>query len=116
MTDRSTARPRRGNLLADLPDARTAERFEALVETAGVRIERIVSHGQRSPEGFWYDQETAEWVVVIAGRAGLEIEGEGAILELGPGDYVELPAHCRHRLAWTSEETPTVWLAVHYGA
>mgnify|MGYP000570833243 CR=1 FL=1 len=79
----------------------------------GVRIERIVSAGQSSPPGFWYDQDASEWVTVLSGRAGLELEGEDEILEMGPGDWVDLPAHCRHRVAWTAEDEPTVWLAVH---
>ena len=32
---------------------------------------------------------------------------------MGPGDWVWLPARCRHRVAWTDPDAPTVWLAVH---
>lgn len=105
--------PRRGNLLRDLPDAAVGEVSQELLRDGRVRIERIVSAGQSSPAGFWYDQDASEWVMVLCGRAGLEIEGEGEIMEMGPGDYVDLPAHCRHRVAWTAEDEPTVWLAVH---
>lgn len=52
--------------------------------------------------------------MVVEGRAGLEVEGQCAIIELGPGDYLDIPARCRHRVAWTSANGPTVWLAVHY--
>ena len=79
----------------------------------GTKIERIVSRGQASPPDFWYDQETDEWVMVLAGRARLEIEGEETPVELGPGQWIDLPAHTRHRVAWTSDDPPTVWLAVH---
>ncbi len=109
----SEAGAARGNLLRDLPDASEGEVTQELVRDGGMKIERIVSSGQSSPEGFWYDQETSEWVIVLSGRAGLEIEGEDEILEMGPGDYVDLPAHCRHRVAWTAEGEPTVWLAIH---
>ncbi len=102
------------HLFAGLPDGAEEELVNVLARGEGVKIERIVSYGQASPPGFWYDQETHEWVMVLRGRAGLQFEEDGEILEMGPGDYVEIPAHCRHRLAWTSAEEPTVWLAVHY--
>ena len=100
------------NLLNSLPDARTAEVSEALVTGQGVRLERIVSLGQASPEGFWYDQDDAEWVMLLSGKARLAIAGEPQEYELGPGDTIFLPAHCRHRVTWTDPEHPTVWLAL----
>ena len=104
-----------GSILAELPDARIGDIFETVVERGGVRIERIVSHGQATPEGEWYDQEQDEWVLVLSGQAGLLIEGESEPRLLGPGDHVDLPAHCRHRVTWTSQDEPTLWLAVHWG-
>ena len=103
-----------GNLLADVPATLGGEELRTLLTTADLRIERIVSTGQASPPGFWYDQDWAEWVLVVAGLAGLLIEGEAAPRVLEPGSYVYLPAHCRHRVEWTSAEMPTVWLAVHF--
>ena len=103
-----------GNLLADVPSAMAEEDPRTLLAMPDLRIERIVSTGQASPPGFWYDQDWAEWVLVVAGQAGLLIEGEAAPRVLEPGSYVHLPAHCRHRLEWTAAETPTVWLAVHH--
>ena len=100
------------NLLASLPDARDAEVNEALITGKGIRLQRIVSLGQVSPEGFWYDQEEAEWVIILAGRARLTIAGEPQDRVLAPGDAVFLPAHCRHRVAWTDPDHPTVWLAL----
>lgn len=102
-----------GNLFADLPRPTPDEHLDDLVRTPGFRVERIVSHGQASPEDFWYDQETAEWVMVVQGRARLEIEERPVPVELGPGDWVFLPARCRHRVAWTDPDRATVWLAVH---
>jgi cupin 2 domain-containing protein len=93
-----------------LPD----EVVELLLEREGLRIERIVSTGQTTPEGQWYDQETDEWVLVVAGAARLRIEDENEDRELGEGDWILLPAHCRHRVTWTRAEPPTVWLAVHF--
>ena len=103
-----------GNLLADLPTKLAEEDLQVLLEAGEVRIERIISIGQASPPGFWYDQDQAEFVVVLAGQARLLIEGEAAPRALGPGDYLYLPAHCRHLVEWTDPATPTVWLAVHF--
>jgi cupin 2 domain-containing protein len=103
-----------GNLLAEVPASLAGEELRALLTTPELRIERIVSTGQASPSGFWYDQDWAEWVLVVAGQAGLLIEGEVGPRVLEPGSYVHLPAHCRHRVEWTSTEVPTVWLAVHH--
>lgn len=100
------------NLLADLPDASAEEVFETLAEWPGIRLERIVSNGQVTPDGEWYDQEQDEWVMVLAGAARLLIEGDGETA-LGPGDAVFLPAHKRHRVTWTVTDEPTVWLALH---
>ncbi len=97
------------NLLTSLPD----ELFTALLQAPGVRIERIVSHGHQSPNGFWCDQPTNEWVLVLQGAA--KIEFEDGTLEMQPGDYVDIPAHRKHRVAWTTPNEPTIWLAVHYG-
>lgn len=88
------------------------EMVDPLLNGDGVRLERIVSYGQASPAGFWYDQEEAEWVMVLAGRARLTVEGETSDRELGPGDSLFLPAHCRHRVAWTAPDEATVWLAL----
>lgn len=92
-----------------LPDE---ELFEAFIPDRGVLIERIVSSGQASPEGFWYDQDRDEWVVLIQGQAKLAWEN-GRTLEMKAGDWVFIPAHERHRVEWTSRNPPCIWLAVH---
>jgi cupin 2 domain-containing protein len=103
------------NIFANLPDALPDEVIDALAETANVRIERIVSNGQATAEGEWYGQERDEWVLLLTGSAGLLMEGEGEPHILKPGDYLMIPAHCRHRVAWTDPGERTVWLAVHMG-
>jgi cupin 2 domain-containing protein len=100
------------NLFADIPNSIPEELISVLLESKDFRIERIVSQGQSSPEGFWYDQEQAEWVLLVAGAARLEFEDE--IVELTPGSYLNIPAHRRHRVTWTDPDQPTIWLAVHY--
>jgi cupin 2 domain-containing protein len=102
------------NLLSPLSDADTAERVDALLTRPGLRIERIVSRGQASPPGFWYDQPEAEWVVVLAGAARLRFQDEAEARVLGPGDCVDIAPHRRHRVDWTDPTVPTVWLAVFY--
>lgn len=104
----------RGNLLVSLGARGGDELFTTLVQRPGVRVERIVSHGQSSPAGFWYDQDESELVLLVAGSARLEVEGSGE-LALEPGDWIDLPARCRHRVSWTDPEAATVWLAVFYG-
>lgn len=89
------------------------EELRTLLRRDGVRIERIVSYGHASPEGFWYDQAEHEWVVVLEGAARLRFEDESSAIELGPGDYVDIPAHRKHRVEWTAPDEPTIWLAVH---
>ena len=74
-----------------------------------------MSHGHASPEGSWYNQKQHEWVVLLKGAARLRFEGDDNALELEPGDFVDIPAHKRHRVEWTTPDEPTVWLAVHYG-
>ena len=102
-----------GNLLTqisqDLPD----ELITHLAGGPGARIERIVSRGHHSPEGFWYDQEQAEFVLLVAGAAVIELEGAPSHA-LSPGDWLDIPAHTRHRVAWTDPACDTIWLAVFY--
>ena len=105
--------PKSGSLFADVPARLEEEEIAVLAELPGARIERIVSTGQASPEGFWYDQDWTEFVVVASGSAGLRIEGEAAARILGPGDWLQIPPHVRHRVDWTDADEPTVWLAVH---
>jgi len=105
---------KRGEMnLFDLPKILPAdELFEPLLPDRGVLIERIISTGQVTPEGDWYDQERDEWVVLLQGEAAISYE-DGRVLELRPGDCVLIPAHERHRVERTSSDPPCIWLAVH---
>ncbi|MGF6778881.1 cupin [Paraburkholderia sp. GAS334] len=119
-------KPETGNLFDLAGPHGPDEQFDTLVDRKGVRVERIVSTGQASPADFWYDSPHEEWVVLLAGAAALEfaegceggsegaVEGAAQLHTMRPGDYVQIPAHCRHRVAWTHASEPTFWLAVHY--
>jgi cupin 2 domain-containing protein len=103
-----------GNLFENLPREFPAELFSTVLRTPGVRIERIVSQGQGSPPGFWYNQDENEWVVVLEGHAAVQFDGEPHAVELQRGSFLNIPAHVRHRVAWTDSSQKTIWLAIHY--
>lgn len=102
------------NLLSNIPADLPEELTTVFQEGHGVRIERIVSTGHKSPEGFWYDQPEHEWVMVLKGAARLQFDDR--VVEMTAGDWINIPAHRRHRVEWTSPDEPTVWLAVFYDA
>lgn len=102
------------NLFDNLPAALPDELCDVLVRGTGVRIERIVSTGQRSPDEFWYDQDEHEWVVVLRGSGAVRFADRAEPVVLRPGDHLTIPAHVRHRVEWTDDDEPTVWLAVFY--
>ncbi len=99
------------NLLTALPpcDPTSSERVDQLLSRPGVRVERIVSSGQASPPGFWYDQAEGEWIVLLSGAAGLRFEHESHTRLLAPGDCLDIrritatawngPPRHRHHLA-----------------
>lgn len=103
-----------GNLFENVPKAIAEECVSVLASNSLVRIERIVSTGQSSPEDCWYDQDQREWVMVIRGEAHLIFEGEKDVVVMKPGDHIEIATHRRHRVAWTSLSEPTIWLAVFF--
>ena len=103
-----------GDLLSAIPAELPQELVEELLHRGWLRIERIVSCGHSSPEGFWYDQDEHEWVLLVSGAARLRFEEGGRQVALRPGQYLDIPAHLRHRVEWTAPEQHTVWLAVFY--
>jgi len=107
-----------GNLFAydGSTESSTEELIEELLDGGPFELERIVSTGQTTPVGQWYDQERDEWVVLLSGAARLVFEDEAEPIEMRPGDYVNIEAHRRHRVEWTDPTRPTVWLALHYRA
>jgi len=104
------------NLLSNIPIDKENEKFFKILENETIKIEKIVSNGQKSPEDFWYDQEKNEFVLLIKGEAVLEIQEDNKIksINLKEGDCLELKAHQKHRVSYTSESEPTIWLAIFY--
>nr|WP_294809651.1 cupin domain-containing protein [uncultured Sphingomonas sp.] len=100
------------NLLTKLPAAKRAEAFTELLARPGIRVERIVSRGQATPEDEPMVQAQDEWVLLLEGAAGLRIE-DSAEVTLGPGDHVWIAGGQKHWVTWTAKDRPSVWLAVH---
>lgn len=103
-----------GSLFEGIPDELPGEIVETICSNDNVTIERIVSRGHASPEGFWYDQGKDEFVLVVKGSAGLKLANEDDLVVLKAGDYLTIGANLRHRVEWTDPMYETIWLAVHY--
>lgn len=102
-----------GSLFDLIPDSFQEELTDVLVNNSNVRIKRIISKGHKSPENFWYDQDENEWVLLIKGSANIKFEND-TLLRLTEGDYLNIPAHTKHRVEMTSGEGATIWLAIFY--
>lgn len=100
------------NLFENIPQSAPQEIVTKLLSSKNARVERIVSFGQSSPDGFWYDQPEHEWVLLLEGSAHLRFEDR--LVDLSAGDYLNIPAGCRHRVEKTDQNGRTVWLAVFY--
>jgi cupin 2 domain-containing protein len=107
-------KPELMNLLADIPAQLPEEMVQTLVRAPTVQIVRVVSQGHASPEGFWYDQDENEFVVLLAGAARMVFQDQPEPLAMVPGSCVNIPAHRRHRVQWTDPAQPTVWLGIFY--
>lgn len=102
------------NILANIPAVLPDELFEEMLSGSKFRMERIVSRGHHSPEGFWYDQDENEWVILLQGSAVLIFEGKEEPVVLHPGDCILISRHRRHRVEWTDPDQDTIWLALFY--
>ena len=103
------------NIFAGIPQSLPEEALDVLAASGQVRIERIVSRGHTTAPGYWYDQDRAEWVMVVRGAARIVFADRPEPVALGTGDHLLIPAHARHRVVWTAPDRDTVWLAVHFG-
>ncbi len=103
----------KGNIYKDLVADPRKELFENIIQSENIRVEKIISSGQSTPEGQWYDQATDEWVILLQGKAKL-LFADGQEISLGEGDYLHIPAHKKHRVTYTQAQPPCIWLAVHW--
>ena len=102
------------NIFENIPIHIPEELFQEILKTKTLKVERIVSKGHSSPDNDWYDQEENEWVIFLKGSAGLLFEGDEKEVVLKSGDYINIPAHAKHRVEWTDPNMETVWLAIYY--
>ena len=102
------------NLFSQVPAQLADEFIDTILDTNSIRIQRIISAGHSSPPGYWYDQDTSEWVVVLKGEGTLLFADDEQRVHMKAGDYINIPAHKRHRVEWTTPDEPTLWLAIHY--
>jgi cupin 2 domain-containing protein len=100
------------NLFANIPQTISEEVFQIILLSEHLKIERIISKGQKSAKDFWYDQDENEWIVVIKGEARLQFQDKTLVLK--PGDHINIPAHEKHRVDWTTPDEETIWLAIFY--
>ncbi len=101
------------NIFENIPKNLNNELFENLLTKDNLKIQKIVSYGNTTPEYEWYDQEENEWVIVLEGEAVLSFE-EREDIRLKKGDFINIPAHTKHRVSWTTKSEETIWLAIHY--
>jgi len=103
-----------GNFFSDIPRDIDDEVFDTILSPGHFEIKRIISKGNQSPPDYWYDQERNEWVMVLKGAAALKFENNRKTVKMIPGDFIHIPAHCKHRVEWTDPDAETIWLAVYY--
>jgi len=101
------------NIFTNLIKNNDKEIFQEILSKNNIKIERIVSYGQSSPKEGWYDQENDEWVMVLRGKAILSFKDSDDVV-LESGEYINIPAHTKHKVSWTAPDEETIWLAVHY--
>jgi cupin 2 domain-containing protein len=106
--------PYSSNIFGNLPDSLNDEIFESILKSDTCKVERIISKGHSTPADQWYDQDKNEWVMVLRGSAQLRFADSETPIEMKSGDYLTIPAHCRHRVEWTDPDDTTIWLAVFY--
>lgn len=116
-TSRTDAAPRRpvfSNIFDNVPIGAEEEEFQVLAKAAGLTVERIVSHGHVTAG--WYDQSETEFVCIVRGEAELLFEGDSAPTRMRTGTWVVIPPHVRHRVVWTLDTEPTIWLAMKWAS
>ena len=100
------------NIFEQIIVDKNEEKFFEIFKNEKIKIEKIVSNGQISPENFWYEQEKSEFILLLEGFAIVEFEDFE--MELKKGDCLNIKAMQKHRVKFTSLNEPTIWFAVFY--
>jgi len=100
------------NFFTDLPISNN-EVTEDILKNSKFKIERIISRGHITAEGEWYDQETDEWVMLLTGSSIIKFD-DNIEIKMEPGDFLNIPAHKKHRVIYTDNQTESIWLTIHY--
>ena len=123
------------NIFAKIPKKLSRELFNTILSKKNIKIERIISKNNITPKGKWYNQDKNEFVILLKGSAELlffpdkkypndtkqeilhnvtkqEILHKGHKIKMKKGDYINIPAHIKHRVDKTGKKT--IWLAVFY--
>ena len=103
----------KGNIFSEIPESLPKELLETLTSSKNCKIERIISKGHSTPDGKWYDQDKNEFVILLKGYAELLFENN-ELIKMNVGDYINIPAHTKHRVEKTSKDQETIWLAMFY--
>ncbi len=106
--------PAISNFFSHTHSVTSEEIFETLVSTRNVKIERIISKGQGTPDNEWLTQNLSEWVILLKGSAILSFEESKKTIKMNPGDYILIPANTKHRVEWTDPDNQSFWLAIHF--
>jgi len=101
------------NIFEHIPKDLQEEIFEDIVKTDKLQIQRIISKGDSTLDSKWYNQTDNEWVIILQGEAILSFK-ESKDIKLKTGDYINIQAHIVHKVLWTTPDTETIWLAIHY--
>jgi len=104
---------KKSNIFSQIPTDLKEELFEEIISNDTLKIERIISKGHTTKDFEWYNQKSNEWVIVLKGEAILVFENSNDV-RLKEGDYLNIPAHTKHRVSWTEPDVETIWLAIHY--
>ncbi len=100
------------NIFDEISIDKEDEKFFEIFKNDVIRVEKIVSNGQKSPQNFWYEQEKSEYILLLEGFAILEFED--CECELKKGDCLNIPAMQKHRVKFTTTDEPTIWFAIFY--
>jgi len=101
------------NIYENIPKDIPSEIFEDIITKENLKIQRIISKGHVTPKSQWYNQTQDEWVLILKGEAILSFQTRDDV-KLSLGDYFNIPAHTKHKVSWTTPNTETIWLAIHY--